>query len=199
MAMRAPTGFRLATVDDLFAIPEEPRQRFELIEGVIEERGATSGEHGGAQQKIAAYVDPFGRRPARRWPGGWWFATETDVFFDAANTFRPDIAGWRRDRVPDQPKGALVKIRPYWVCEVLSTNRRNDLVKKKRVYHRHQVPHYWVLDPVEETLAVLRWTSDGYMEVLSAEKGDTVEAEPFGAVPLHVGVLFGDDPPDEEG
>jgi Uma2 family endonuclease len=186
-------------VDDLFAIDEEPRQRFELIEGVIEERGAPSAEHGGSQQKIAAYIDPFGRKPGRRWPGGWWFATETDVYFDPANTFRPDVAGWRRERVPEQPKGALVKIRPDWVCEVLSTNRKNDLVKKKRVYHRHQVPHYWVIDPVEESLAVLRWTEGGYLEVLSAERGDTVAAEPFEAIPLHVGVLFGDDPPDDEG
>lgn len=187
-----------ATLDDLLAIPEERRQRFELIEGMIEDRGATSGEHGSAQRKLSGYVDPFDRKPGGRSPGGWWFATEVDIYFDQANTFRPDLAGWRRDRVPEQPRGAVVKERPDWICEVLSTNKRNDLVKKKRVYHRHQVPHYWIVDPLEEMLVVLRWMSDGYIEVMAAERGDVIHAEPFEAKALHVGVLFGDDPPDDE-
>ena len=48
-------------------------------------------------------------------------------------------------------------------------------------------------DPVEETLAVYRWHSDGYVEVLIAERQETVRAEPFDAIELRVGVLFGDD------
>jgi Uma2 family endonuclease len=84
-------------------------------------------------------------------------------------------------------------VRPDWVCEILSTNKSNDVIRKKRVYHRHQVPHYWIIDPAKETLAVYRWTADGYVEILAAERGETVRAEPFDAIPLQVGVLFGDD------
>ena len=69
------------------------------------------------------------------------------MYFDAANTFQPDVTGWRRDRVPEGSGGVPVMVRPDWVCEILSSNKRNDLVKKKRVYHRHQVPHYWIVDP----------------------------------------------------
>ena len=96
------------------------------------------------------------------WPGGWWFATEVDVYFDPGNTFRPDVAGWRRERCPEPPRGPPVMLRPDWVCEILSTNRRNALVKKKRTHHRHQVPHYWIVDPAEETLSVYRWAPEGY-------------------------------------
>lgn len=181
-----------ATLEDLLAIPEEER-RHELIEGVIEPRGATSGRHGRAQRRLSAYVDPFDLRPGGRAPGGWWFATEVDVYFDPKNTLRPDVAGWRRDRVPEQPEEELVRVRPDWVCEILSTNRRNDLIRKKRVYHRHEVGHYWILDPDEGSLTVLRWTPDGYLEVLSGERGEVVHPEPFEAVPLKVGVLFGDE------
>lgn len=187
---------KLATIDDLFAIPEAER-RHELIEGVIEPKGAASGRHGAAQRKLSAHVDPFDRRPGGSAPGGWWFATEVDVFFDAANTFRPDVIGWRRERVPRQPEEVLVKVRPDWVCEILSTNRRNDLVRKKRVYHRHQVPHYWILDPDEGTLTVLRWAAEGYLELMTAERGEEVRPEPFEAIPLRVATLFGDD--DESG
>lgn len=181
-----------ATVDDLLAIPE-PERRHELIEGVIEPKGAASGRHGATQRKLSAHVDPFDRRPGGGGPGGWWFATEVDIVFDPANTFRPDVVGWRRERVPRQPEEALVEVRPDWVCEILSTNRRNDLVRKKRVYHRHQVPHYWIVDPDEGTLMVHRWATDGYLEVLIAERGEEVRPEPFEAIPLRVGALFGDE------
>ena len=185
----------LATMDDLFAIPEEQR-RHELIEGAIVEKGAASGEHGQAQFNLSVSLAPFRRRPGGRWPGGWWFATEVDIYFDPTNTLRPDVVGWRRERVPELPRGVPVVVRPDWVCEILSTNRRNDLVKKKRVYHRHQVPHYWIIDPAEETLSVYRWSADGYVEILAAERGERVAAEPFEAISLEIGVLFGDE---EEG
>jgi Uma2 family endonuclease len=182
---------QLATVEDLFAIPEEER-RHELIEGTIEPKGAASGRHGAAQRKLSAYVDPFDRRGGNGHPGGWWFATEVDIYFDAQNIFRPDVVGWRRDRVPQQPSEVLIKIRPDWICEILSSNRRNDLVRKKRVYHRHKVPHYWILDPDETTLTVYRWTVDAYLELLIAERGERVRPEPFEALPLEVAALFGD-------
>ena len=82
------------------------------------------------------------------------------------------------------------------VCEILSTSRRNDLVKQQRTYHRCQMQHYWILDPTEETLAVHRWSPDGYVEVLAAQRGERVRAEPFDAVELDVGVFFGDESPE---
>jgi Uma2 family endonuclease len=100
--------------------------------------------------------------------------------------------------VPERPTGKTIQVRPDWVCEILSTSRRNDLVKKKRVYHRHEVPHCWIIDPVEESLSVYRWGPDGYVEVLIAEQGETVRAEPFDAIPLQVGILFGEDPKEDE-
>ena len=105
----------------------------------------------------------------------------------------PDIAGWRRERMPEMPDAPFFTLAPDWVCEVLSTNKRNDLVKKKRVYHLHQVANYWLIDPVQEILTVYRWGPDGYIEVLAAERGERVKAEPFDAITLQVGVLFGDD------
>ncbi|MCC6554842.1 MAG: Uma2 family endonuclease [Polyangiaceae bacterium] len=185
-----------ATLADLLALPADEMKRYELIEGALVERGAASGSHGGVQFNLSKAMGPFARRPGGRWPGGWWFGTEVDVHFDAANTLRPDVCGWRRERVPEAPKDMPVMVRPDWVCEILSTNRRNDLIRKKRVYHRHAVPHYWIIDPVEESLSVLRWTPDGYFEILAAERGEVVRAEPFEVLPLRVGVLFGEE--DEE-
>jgi Uma2 family endonuclease len=181
-----------ATLADLLRIPEDERYH-EVVDGVLVEKDAASGRHGGAQLRLGAQLDPYNRRPGGRAPGGWWFASEVEVQFEDTQVFRPDLAGWRRERLAELPAEVPITVRPDWVCEILSKNRTNDLVKKKRVYHRHQVGHYWILDPVAETLSVNRWSADGYVEVLIAERADVVRAEPFGDIELRVGGLFGDD------
>jgi Uma2 family endonuclease len=86
-------------------------------------------------------------------------------------------------------------VRPDWWCEVLSpSNASTDVVKKLRVLHACEVPHYWLVDPDRETLTVLRWTREGYLTALTATREERVRAEPFDAIELHVGVLFGDEP-----
>ena len=83
------------------------------------------------------------------------------------------------------------------MCEVLSaSNARNDLVKKMRAYQRVGVPHSWVVDPDVETLTVYRWTAQGFLLVLAAERSERARAEPFDAIELFVGALFGDDDDD---
>lgn len=51
--------------------------------------------------------------------------------------------------------------------------------------------HYWIVDPAHQTLSVLRWHPDAYLLVLTAGRGDVVEAEPFPGVELSIDDLFG--------
>jgi Uma2 family endonuclease len=190
--MTGAVKINVATIADLLAIPEEIR-RHEIIDGVLVEKEAASGRHGRAQVRIYGRLRTYDRRPGGRWPGGWWFASETEILLADTEVFRPDIAGWRRERMADMPAEVPVAIRPDWICEILSTNKRNDLIKKKRAYHRHQVGHYWLVDPSEETLAVYRWHPDGYVEVLIADRDERVRAEPFDAIEFRVAVLFDED------
>jgi Uma2 family endonuclease len=185
-----------ATVDDLLAIPEADRFH-EVIDGSLVEKDAASGRHGAAQVRLSRKLGPYDRRSGGRLPGGWWFATEVEVQLSPENVFRPDVAGWRREHLQRPPPEVPIRVRPDCVCEVLSSNRRHDLISKKRAYHRHSVPHYWILDPEQETLSVSRWSADGYIEVLVAERNERVRAEPFEAVEIGVGFLFGDDDDDE--
>jgi len=196
MAHPAP---RLATLDDLLAIPED--QRFhEIVAGDLVRKAMPSPKHGGAQASLAGIVfRPYNRRPGGRWPGGWWFATEVEIAFEPHEIYRPDVAGWRRERLAELSDQAVTPVRPDWICEILSpSNTRNDLVKKHRGYHRCHVPHYWVVDPMNEMVTVHRWTPEAYLTVLTAERGERVRAEPFDAVEWAVGVLFGEDPDDDD-
>ena len=186
---------RQATEADFWAIPEAERFH-ELIGGELIEKAAPSGEHGGAQFAIGAIYGPFQRPRGPGGPGGWWFASEVEVRLGTGEIVRPDVLGWRRERCPQRPSGTPVTVSPDWICEVVSpSNSSNDTVKKVRAYHRNEIPHYWLLDPGPGTLTVLRWSAEGYITVLSAERGEVVRAEPFAELEVAVASLFGDDPP----
>lgn len=188
---------RRATLEDFLAIPEEQRSH-ELLAGEIVEKATPSGEHGDAQAGVVGAVrPPYQRAPGRGGPGGWWIATEVEVLLATAQDIvRPDVVGWRRERVPARPTGTPVRQRPDWVCEVVSPSNANvDTVKKLRIYHQAGVPHYWLVDPRDATLTVMRRSDDGYTTILRAEPGEVVRPEPFGEIELPVGTLFGQDPP----
>jgi len=156
--------------------------------------------HGGAQAGLTGRLDgPYNRRPGGGTPGGWRFATETEVRFKDAEIYRPDVAGWRRERLPELPNDFPMTDRPDWVCEIVSpSNERNGVVKKMRTYQRCGVPHYWIIDSIAETLIVYRWTEGGYLLVQSSQGAERVRAEPFDAVSLSVhGLLEGDEDEDE--
>jgi len=192
----APKPSRATTEADLLRLPDGGRG-FELLDGQLVEKRA-GVRHSRSQSRLNQLVQPYDRPGGSGGdrPGGWVFLTEQLVRF-AHQVLRPDVAGWRRERYVEPPPGddAVLVLRPDWICEILSPdNQTHDTIKKKRIYHRHEVPHYWLLDPVQESLRVLRWTRDGYLEVLDALRGERVRAEPFEMVELSVGALFGDDP-----
>jgi Uma2 family endonuclease len=181
------------TIADWLALPVEAR--FELIDGELVEKAAPTFTHGIAQGRTVGAIDgPFGRRPGGPGgPGGWWIATEVDILLDG-RIFRPDIAGWRRERAPVPLNERPLALRPDWICEIVSeSNRATDTVIKLRRYHQAGVPHYWILDQVDRTLTVHRHTADGYLVAVRAEASERVRAEPFAAIELHVAQLLGDD------
>ena len=142
---------------------------------------------------MVAVRGPFQRRAGGPGgPGGWWIVSEVDILLDERG-YRPDLVGWRHDRVPAIPHGRPVTLTPDWICEIVSeSNRDVDTIKKLRRYHQAGVPHYWILDQLDRTLTVHRHTADGYLVVLRAGADERVRAEPFAAIELRVAVLFGD-------
>ena len=194
--MSSAPPLRPGTVADWLAAPED--ERLELIDGALIPKASPSAEHGNAQLGLGGAVrGPFHRRSGGPGgPGGWWILSEVDILLDGRG-YRPDLAGWRRDRVATLPAARPVADRPDWICEIVSeSNRTVDTVTKLARYHQAGVAHYWILDQVERSLTVPRPTPDGYLIALRAEARARVRAEPFAAVELHVGVLLGDDPDD---
>jgi Uma2 family endonuclease len=184
---------RGATIADLLAIPEADRFH-EVIHGELLRKALPTGRHALAQAKVIASLEPY-NEPLGGGPGGWWLLPEVEVELAANEVARPDVAGWRRERLPEPPGLSPIRVRPDWVCEVLSasaSSQLRDRVSKFAAYRESGVPHYWLVDPDGETLTVHRWTRDGFLVVCTAGRADRVRAEPFTDVELQVGVLFGD-------
>jgi len=186
-----------ATIADLKALGDDVSA--EIIHGTIVEKANPTMEHGRSQLATGGVLRRrFDRGSGGRWPGGWWFGSEVDVEYETHEVYRHDLVGWRRDRVPEFPRGWPVRVRPDWVCEMLSpSNEKRDLIDKMRVLQVAGVPHYWIGNPQDKTLVVHRWEPKGYLIVLTAASGDIVRAEPFETVELRIDVLFGD-PDDDE-
>jgi Uma2 family endonuclease len=94
--------------------------------------------------------------------------------------------------VPHRPTGARVSVLPDWVCEVLSSNRRKDLVEKRARLRDAGVGHYWIVHPEARVLEVLRHAPEGYLVVTSVAPGTVARLEPFEQVELEASRLFGD-------
>jgi Uma2 family endonuclease len=125
-------------------------------------------------------------------PGGWWILDEPELHLKK-DVLVPDLAGWRRARMPKYPDSAYFTIAPDWVCEILSPSTSSlDRVQKLEIYAREGVSHAWLIDPQARTLEVLRLES-GRWTILAAHGGaDVVRAEPFGEIELDLSALWAD-------
>ncbi|MCC6551534.1 MAG: Uma2 family endonuclease [Polyangiaceae bacterium] len=91
---------RLATAADLLAIPESDRFH-EILGGELVRKAMPSGLHGLGQSQVVSQIGgAYNRRAGGRGPGGWWIVTEVEIQLEEHEIYRPDVAGWRRERMP---------------------------------------------------------------------------------------------------
>lgn len=191
--MSSAPKVRPATLDELTQLRDQGHA-VELIDGEIVYKAMPTPAHGDAQSRVNGVLHGFNRRGGGpRGPGGWWLMTEVEVLYGKTReVFRHDLVGFRRDAHPARPDDMPVKARPDWVCEILSpSTARYDVVSKQRTLHAHGIAHYWIVDPQNQLLSVLRWEAEQYKRVLDAGVGDIVRAEPFDAIELDVREIFG--------
>jgi len=200
-----------ATYADVLATPE--RLVAEVLFGVLYTHPRPARAHTRAASRLGAEIDgPFDR--GRGGPGGWIILDEPELHFGRSpdeDIVVPDLAGWRRVRMPDVGEGAYFTLAPDWVCEVLSpTTAAVDRTEKMRIYAREGVQHAWLLDPIAKTLEVYRLPRRSSPRTKKAKgkrrpamsrarewvlvdvwRGDAkVRAEPFDAVPLELASLW---------
>ena len=126
----------------------------------------------------------------RKGPGGWVILYEPELHF-GNDGLVPDLAGWRRARLPSVPAAAYLTLAPDWICEVLSTSTEAlDRGTKLRIYGREGVAHAWLVDPHAHTLEVMSLEAGRWMELGRYDGDAKARAAPFDAIEVELGALW---------
>jgi Putative restriction endonuclease len=183
-----------ATYADLEAVPAN--MVAELIGGVLHVQPRPAIRHADAEGGVIGELrGPFQR--GRGGPGGWWIFPEPELHFPdptkpgEVDAVVPDVAGWRRERMPRRPDTAAIELAPDWVCEILSeSNEEWDRGEKMTTYAREGVPWAWILDPVGRTLEVYRLDGERWLAAGAHRGNARVRVAPFEAIELELEALW---------
>jgi Uma2 family endonuclease len=184
-----------ATYADIEALP--PHMVGEIVFGVLHVQSRPTPKHGRATGRLNAELDgPFDRGRGGG-SGDWLFLIEPELHL-GPHVLVPDIAGWRRQRMPSVPDTAFISLAPDWVCEVLSpSTQRFDRTDKLAVYAAFEVGHCWYVDPIARTLEVFERQEgkggQGAKWLLAAtfKDADPVTAPPFATHTFGLDVVWG--------
>ncbi len=178
---------RGATYEDLLAVPGH--RVAEIVRGVLITQARPGSRYAQASSALGGELfGPF--RQGKGGPGGWILLDEPELHFHG-DALVPDLAGWRRERMPELPDAPAFQLAPDWVCEVLSPSTTAlDRADKLPIYAREGVRHAWLVDPGAKTLEVLRLEGQNWLLIGTCSGDCGVRAEPFDAIELELGVLW---------
>lgn len=163
----------------------------EILDGQLSLMPRPRPRHAKAATRLAGALRGF-HDPDEGEPGGWVILIEPELHLGSRpDVLDPDLAGWRRARLPEEPEEAAIHAAPDWVCEILSERTEAmDRGPKRRIYRREGVAHLWLCDPRIQTLEVYRLEGGRWMELDTFEGDSRVRAEPFEAIELDLARLW---------
>ena len=178
---------RRATYQDVLDAPAH--QVAEVLDGTLYTHPRPAPPHAVATSRLGGELTgPFDR--GRGGPGGWWIIDEPELHL-GEDILVPDLAGWRRERMPELPDTPYFALAPDWACEVLSNStRRVDLHEKRPVYAREGVGHLWLVDPADRTLEVFELHDGQWLLIANAKDDESVSVRPFDAITFNLGDLW---------
>jgi Uma2 family endonuclease len=182
---------RRATYQDVL---DSPVHRVaEVIDGELYTHPRPRPRHAlGAAGLAGELWGPYQR--GRGGPGGWWILVEPELHLGSEpDIVVPDLAGWRRERLPQLPDEAYFTLAPDWACEILSTSTAQlDKTRKLPLYAREKVAHVWLLDPDALTLEILELDGPTYRLLATHGGSDVVSGVPFTEIDLELAGLWGE-------
>ncbi|MGB5832441.1 MAG: Uma2 family endonuclease [Thiohalocapsa sp.] len=179
---------RQTLYEQLEALPEGLTG--EILNGQLHTQPRPAGLHALTESNLQIEIGaPFGK--GRGGPGGWWIIVEPELHFDRDQEVAvPDLAGWRRERMPQIPEGHRFEVVPDRVCEILSSSTASkDREVKMPIYAHWGVTYAWLVDPKRRILEAYALESGEWRLLAEASDKDTIAVLPFDAVQLDLDSL----------
>ena len=178
---------RRATYQDVLDAPVH--QVAEIIVGTLYTHPRPAPRHATASSVLTSRLGPpFHRGDGG--PGGWRILMEPELHL-GEEILVPDLAGWRRERMPELPDTAYFSLTPDWTCEVLSASTRKlDLLRKRPIYAREGIPHLWFIDPADRILEAFELHEGQWLLIASVQDDEPVSIRPFDAITFSLGELW---------
>jgi Uma2 family endonuclease len=178
---------RDAAYQDLLEVPDT--MIAEIVFGTLVTQPRPASSHALAASVLGEELGPPFRR-GRGGPGGWILLDEPELHL-GADILVPDMAGWRRERMPEMPDAPFFTLAPDWVAEILSPGTAaHDRVDKASIYAREGVGFLWLIDPDVQTLEAHLLRSEQWVRIGAWKGNAAVHAAPFEAIELELGALW---------
>jgi Uma2 family endonuclease len=182
-------AFKPTLYQQLEALPEGLTG--EILNGQLHTQPRPTGPHAHAATGLAIDIGSAYER-GRGGPGGWWIIVEPEVHFVRDTEVAvPDLAGWRRERMPRIPQGHRFEVVPDWVCEILSPSTASkDREIKMPLYARYDVAYLWLVDPQRRALEAYALKQGQWQQITTASDDQVIAVPPFEALQLELGMLW---------
>ncbi|MCY4357027.1 MAG: Uma2 family endonuclease [Gammaproteobacteria bacterium] len=176
-----------ASYQDILDAP--PNMVAEILAGTLHTQPRPALPHAAASYILGGELfGPFNKGVGG--PGGWRILIEPELHL-GNDVVVPDLAGWRREAMPDIPDVAWCETAPAWICEVLSpSTRRLNQNEKSQCYAREGVSHLWFVDPKSKTLEVFVLKKGAWLLRAKLEDNTQVSQPPFDAISFPLSALW---------
>ena len=185
-------AYKKATYQDVIDAPDH--KVAEIIDGTLHTSPRPAPPHARAYAALGGKLfNPYDAGEGG--PGGWWILDEPELHFGTSpdkDVLVPDLAGWRRERMPALSATAYFTLAPDWVCEILSPATRHlDTGRKRDIYAREGIPYLWLIDPLQRTLEAFQLQDDQWAAIATLRDDAPVSLPPFTeAAPFPLSALW---------
>ncbi len=180
---------KLATYQDVLDAPAHVVA--EVIAGRLVTQPRPNPRHSAAASRLGVKLgNPFDFGDGG--PGGWLILDEPEIHL-GDEIVVPDLAGWRRERMPKLPETPYFELIPDWICEVISPSTAHwDRGPKRDIYARHGLRHLWHVDPTDRLLEAFELQEDRWVLLATLTNDAEVALPPFAEVPFALDALWAD-------
>lgn len=183
------SGPKKFTYQDYLELPVEPGYKYEILEGMLIKEPGPNVIHQRISRELEFILLVYFRQTD---PQGEIFYAPLDLTLGDFTVVQPDIL-----YIPGDQKGIIKEARidgaPLLAVEIISeSSRSKDRLRKRQIYQKSGIQHYWIVDPFAKTLECLACREGDYVLATAGMDEETVTHPDFPGLSIPLSQLWRD-------